>query len=479
MKVIRLKKDSHLRTRYQYGAGLDIHKATIVAAVCAQSPSMFKKLAVQQFRRTPQGLGEMCKFLSKHLIKTIVMESTGVYTPQVRDFLQNFQHWKPNSPEIIVINPSLLRKFPGEIHADTVDAVELARLGLLGLARHSHLPHDKLRELRRVTRQVHYVMKDSTRAKNRIKQNLDFFGLSLPGLDLNSQWVLELLRVLITPSVKGNFGNSYHAVMRGTISTKKSTQTALKRRVADFTPYFPITLPRSALKCLEMYLADLSVQEGMLGILGTEIEHILNETASLRDSVQRLTALPGVDEKTAAILLSEIGEVQRFPTQKQFLQYVGCSPTIYQSGTIEHGGHLNKRVNHFAKRAFFNIGKVICSIVKQDSDLKEYGRKQLNRYWNAKKLAWMKTGIKAARIMYKILKTEAEYVPFYESQNDQKVCTVNSERTSTIQLKELRKRTRRYLKYVNSVSEQASAQARAKVYSILHKLWIETEALHT
>ncbi|MHA1746095.1 MAG: hypothetical protein ACTSWW_08840, partial [Promethearchaeota archaeon] len=99
-------------------------------------------------------LGEMCKFISKYLLLTVVMESTGVYTPQVKKTLDEFQHWGGVVPEIYVINPSLLRKYPGETHADRVDAIKLAQLGILGLAQHSFLPPKKLKELRRVTRQI-------------------------------------------------------------------------------------------------------------------------------------------------------------------------------------------------------------------------------------------------------------------------------------------------------------------------------------
>ena len=476
MKIKLTKKDSHLRIKYRYGAGLDIHKATVVAAVCVQRTNTTEKIAVQQFRRTPKGLGEMCKFLSKYLLLTIVMESTGVYTPQVKKTLDKFRHWSNITPEIFVINPSLLRKYPGETHADRVDAIELAQLGILGLAQHSFLPPKKLKELRRVTRQIFYVMKDSTRAKNRIKQNLDFWGLSLPRLDLNSQWALELIRALISPKSKGNLGKAYQALQLGKIETKTIVKTALKRRLADYSPYFSLSMPRSAIKTIEMYMASLALQEGMLGVVGNEIEVLLNEEPTFQEPVHRLTALPGVDEKTAAVLISEIGDISRFPTQKQFLQYVGCAPTIYQSGTINRASHLNKRVNHFAKRAFFNIGKVICSLVKQDSDLKEYGRKQLNRHWGNKKQAWVKTGIKAARIVHHMLKSGDEYNPFYESQKEPQSLSPSSavsNSNSPIKLKVLRKRTRRYLRYVERMTNQASQAYRDEIYNILRTLWIE------
>jgi len=40
---------------------------------------------------------------------------------------------------------------------------------------------------------------------------------------------------------------------------------------------------------------------------------------------------------------------------------------------------------------------------------KEYGCKQLNAHWNAKKLAWANTGIKIARIVYAILRNNYTY----------------------------------------------------------------------
>lgn len=155
---------------------------------------------------------------------------------------------------------------------------------------------------------------------------------------------------------------------------------------------------------------------------------------------------------------------------------MGCAPAIYQSGTINRAGHLNKRVNHFAKRAFFNIGKVICSLVKQDSGLKEYARKQLNRHWGNKKQAWVKTGIKVARIVHHMLKTGDEYDPFYESQKESQSLSPSSAVSSSnspIKLKVLRKRTRRYLRYVERMTNQASQAYRDEIYGILRTLWVE------
>ena len=41
---------------------------------------------------------------------------------------------------------------------------------------------------------------------------------------------------------------------------------------------------------------------------------------------------------TGTSIVTEIGDIGRFPSVKQFLTYAGCAPTIHQSGTkVVHG----------------------------------------------------------------------------------------------------------------------------------------------
>lgn len=72
------------------------------------------------------------------------MESTGIYTPPEYNFLLRYHGWNGQKTDFIVINPSDIRKYPGEIHKDNYDALRLVRLGLLGLAKKSLLPVSQL-----------------------------------------------------------------------------------------------------------------------------------------------------------------------------------------------------------------------------------------------------------------------------------------------------------------------------------------------
>ena len=45
-----------------------------------------------------------------------------------------------------------------------------------------------------------------------------------------------------------------------------------------------------------------------------------------------ITSIPGIGASTGATILAEIGNIKNFPTSAKLLAFVGCEPTIYQSG---------------------------------------------------------------------------------------------------------------------------------------------------
>ncbi|OLS14731.1 MAG: transposase [Promethearchaeota archaeon CR_4] len=134
-------------TKYRYGAGLDVHKDYITACVAVQRGAEVEKITVQEFKQSPPGLGDLRQFLRKYLLEIVVMEATGVYTPPVKRTLDDYRGWGMIKPAITVINPSLLRKYPGEPHDDKRDALDLTALGLRGMARGSFIPAGEAREL--------------------------------------------------------------------------------------------------------------------------------------------------------------------------------------------------------------------------------------------------------------------------------------------------------------------------------------------
>lgn len=61
------------------------------------------------------------------------------------------------------------------------------------------------------------------------------------------------------------------------------------------------------------------------------------------ESLQKLTSIPGIGNKTAIMLIVITNDFKKFENYKQLIAFVGFSPRIYQSGTSVNGkGHICK-----------------------------------------------------------------------------------------------------------------------------------------
>jgi transposase len=66
-----------------------------------------------------------------------------------------------------------------------------------------------------------------------------------------------------------------------------------------------------------------------------------------------LTSMPGIGVRTAAVLLTTVGDGSTFPTAAHLASYAGLAPTTKQSGTSIHGEHAPRGGNRQLKRAMF------------------------------------------------------------------------------------------------------------------------------
>jgi transposase len=470
------KKTTGPRAKYRYGAGLDVHKHYVTACVAVQRGVKITKVALQEFKQSPEGHEDLCRFLGKYLLEVIVMEATGVYTWALKQALSSYDAWGLYRPPVVVINPNLVKKYPGEIHQDKADALELARLWLLGIAKGSFIPTGAARELRVLTREVDVVERDCTRAKNRVKRILDAWGLPLQDLDLSAGWATDLFRAL--DWANGHFGTAIDSILSGTFPVPHTSLIAVQRRAEALATFKDVALPPTACEVLRGHLIALAFHETLIGMLGQAVEGAVESVPTVAAAVRSIVTVGGISEETAASLVAEVGNVYRFENVKKFLQYAGCAPAIYQSGQVTKKGHLNRRVNTFLKRRLYNAGKAICVNVKFDSDLKEYARAQMNRHWakTERKLAFMNTGIKLARVLYAILKEGRSYDPFYESNKNpthgeptestegESADAPSQEQSEEITqlrpvtLRNLRKRARQFARYVQEVCGGNSAE---------------------
>jgi transposase len=67
-----------------------------------------------------------------------------------------------------------------------------------------------------------------------------------------------------------------------------------------------------------------------------------------------ILTIPGIGELTAAIILSEYGNINKFENPAQLLSFAGLEPGYYQSGLAEHQGHMVKHGSSHLRYALMN-----------------------------------------------------------------------------------------------------------------------------
>lgn len=63
----------------QRSAGLDVHKMVIVATVLIEQPNGELVDVTKNFKTFKADRLELCQFLKRHEVQTVIMESTGIY----------------------------------------------------------------------------------------------------------------------------------------------------------------------------------------------------------------------------------------------------------------------------------------------------------------------------------------------------------------------------------------------------------------
>ena len=123
--------------------------------------------------------------------------------------------------------------------------------------------------------------------------------------------------------------------------------------------------------------------------------------------IDNLKSIPGVAEKTIAAIVSECGDLTRFPTTAKFIGYLGLFPTENSSGNYKSTGHLSKRGSSIAKHALY-MSSVSCML--HNSELKQlYDTKKSQG--KSKKEALIAVSRKLATIIYAIFKYNTPYNP--------------------------------------------------------------------
>nr|WP_320412580.1 IS110 family transposase [Candidatus Microthrix sp.] len=233
--------------------------------------------------------------------------------------------------EVWVINARHMRNVPGH-KTDVADSVWGASLLEHGLVRASFIPPPPIRALRDLTRYRKSVIEDRTRETQRLHKVLEDAGVKLSSVA--SKVLSKSGREMIDALIAGERDADVLAELaKGRMRSKiPRLKDALAGRFNE----------HHALLCQAM-LARVDQADATIDALGVRIGELLDPFEA---AVSLLVTIPGVSQRTAQVIIAEIGaDMSRFPDAGHLASWAGMCPGNNESA----GKHRSGRTRHGSK----------------------------------------------------------------------------------------------------------------------------------
>jgi transposase len=303
-------------------AGLDVHKASVTATVRVPGARRgTHHVETRTFRTTTAGLVLLGDWLASFGVTVVGMESTGVYWKPVYYLLED-------QLECWLLNAQHLKHVPGR-KTDVGDSAWIAELVEHGMVRASFVPPKPIRELRELTRYRKALIQERTREVQRLHKLLEDTGIKLGCVASDILGVSG--RAMLEALVGGTHDPAVLAELAKGVLRKKlpALREALQGRVARHH---------------RLLVAELLSH---IDYLDEAVERLSGEVAVVVAPFSPLLALlctiPGVDRRTAEVILAEIGtDMARFGTAGQLASWAGLCPGNNESAGKHSSGRTRK-----------------------------------------------------------------------------------------------------------------------------------------
>jgi transposase len=302
-------------------AGLDVHKKTVAACVRTPGQDGQRHQHTRTFQTTTKGLVALRDWLASQQVTVVGMESTGAYWKAVYYRLET-------TMECWLLNARHLRNVPGR-KTDVADAAWICQLVEHGLVRPSFVPPPPIRELRNLTRYRKTVIQERTREAQRLEKLLEDAGIKLS---------------CVASDILGVSGRAMlQALVAGERDPKLLAELA-KGRLRAKLPLLQDALvgrfgPHHGLLVGEM-LARIDAADATIDRLSAEIGRVTTPYTAI---LELLETIPGINRRTAEVILAETGgDMRQFPSAAHLASWAGLCPGNNESAGKHHSGRTRK-----------------------------------------------------------------------------------------------------------------------------------------
>ena len=388
-------------------AGIDVGASSHFVAVPPDRDSE----PVREFRSFSDDLNRLGDWLEACGVRTVVMESTGVYWIALYELLES------RGFEVYLVNARHVKNVPGR-KSDVLDCQWLRELMSFGLLRGAFRPSQEVCALRAVMRQRDMLLANQARHVQHMQKALAQMNIQLT--NVISDVVGETGQRIVRAIVAGERDRHRLAALRGPRIQASEEEIAralegtwrqehlfaLRQALARFDSYG--TLLAECDRELERMLAELARHDGDPGKPRGRQKNA--PRFDVRVSLFRmcgvdLTRIDGIDTTTALKVLSETGaDLSRFRTVKHFTSWLSLCPTTCITGGKRLRGRERKRLN----RAGQALRQAAVGLSTSKSALGAYFRRMAGRLGMS--VAIKATAHKLARLVYAALTKGMVYV---------------------------------------------------------------------
>jgi transposase len=313
-------------------AGLDVHKAMIVACVRLVSDGKVTR-ECQTFETTTVGLLSLLAWLTASGCSHVATEATGVYWKPVWNILSD------GAFELILANAAHIKNVPGR-KTDVNDATWIADLVACGLTRASFVPDQATQELRSLLRACKQLTQEQTRHTQRIQKTLEEANIKLDSVISDIMGVSG--RRMIEAMIAGTRNPARLAALadRRIKATAKQLYDALHGRLTDHHRFM-----------LKLYLEQYDALDKAIVEIDRAVDTAINQMdqevapgrATFRSLIHLLNTIPGISTLSATSILAETGtDMGRFATAGHFVAWAGLCPGQNESAGKRKSSRLRK-----------------------------------------------------------------------------------------------------------------------------------------
>jgi len=404
------RKEQELARINHHAAGIDIGAESHFVAVPPESTPT----PVKQFGVFTRDLYALADWLEECGVKTVAMESTGVYWVPLYEVLEE------RGFEVKLVDAHKVKNVSGR-KSDVLDCQWLQQLESYGLLAGAFRPTDEIVVLRGYTRQREMLVKSASTHIQHMQKALQQMNLRLDNVvsDITGETGMRILKAILS----GERDVQKLGEMRD-YRCHASAREIAESLIGNYRQEHLFAL-RQAVELFEFYQAKILECEAEMEKYLHRLPHKREDeppplpkgekhsrvSFNVREEAWKLTGvdlfrIQGLNAETVLRITSEVGvEVaSRFPTEKHFTSWLSLSPNNKISG----GKVLSSKTKVSRNRAAAAFRQAAVSVERSESELGAYYRRMKARKGPAQ--AVTATAHKIARIYYHLLKTGEEYV---------------------------------------------------------------------